>query len=58
MVAPLDLSGESLRALDFTLPLARRFGARLHYLHVYEGAHQFATRRSGPGSASSSVAIR
>ena len=48
MVAPLDLSGESLRALDFALPLARRFGARLHYLHVYEGAHQFATIATSP----------
>ncbi len=48
MVAPLDLSPASLRALDFALPLARRFGARLHYLHVYEGAHQFATIATSP----------
>ena len=48
IVAPLDLSAESLRALDFALPLARRFGARLHYLHVYEGANQFATIATSP----------
>ena len=48
IVVPLDFSGESLRALDFGLPLARRFGARVHLVHVYEGAHQFSTVATSP----------
>jgi nucleotide-binding universal stress UspA family protein len=45
---PLDFSGESLRALDFALPLARRFGARVHFLHVCEGARRFSTVATSP----------
>ena len=48
IVVPLDLSLESLRALDFALPLAKRFGARVHLVHVYEGAHQFSTIATSP----------
>ncbi len=48
IVVPLDLSLESLRALDFALPLAKRFGARVHLVHVYEGAHQFSTVTTSP----------
>ena len=47
-MVPLDLSLESLRALDFALPLAKRFGARVHLVHVYEGAHQFSTIATSP----------
>ena len=38
IMVPLDLSLKSLRALDFALPLAKRFGARVHVVHAYEGA--------------------
>jgi nucleotide-binding universal stress UspA family protein len=48
IVVPLDLSLESLRALDFAFPLGQRFGARLHLVHVFEGAHQFATVATSP----------
>jgi nucleotide-binding universal stress UspA family protein len=48
IVVPLDLSLESLRALDFALPLAKRLGARVHLVHVYEGAHQFSTIATSP----------
>ena len=48
IVVPLDLSLESLRALDFAQPLAKRFGARVHLVHVYEGAHQFSTIATSP----------
>jgi len=47
-VVPLDLSLESLCALDFALPLAKRLGARVHLVHVYEGAHQFSTIATSP----------
>src|SRR5689334_14733029 len=48
MVVPLDFSSESLRALDFAFPLAARFGARIHVVHVYEGAHEFSTVTTSP----------
>ncbi len=48
VVVPLDFSGESVRALDFARPLASRFGARLHLVHVHEGAHQFSTVATSP----------
>jgi nucleotide-binding universal stress UspA family protein len=48
MVVSLDLSPESFRALDFALPLAKRFGARLHLVHVYEGARLFSTVETSP----------
>ncbi len=48
MVVPLDFSSESLRALDFAFPLAARFGARIHVVHVYEGAHEFSTVATSP----------
>jgi nucleotide-binding universal stress UspA family protein len=48
IVVPLDLSRESLRALDFALPLAQRLGARLHFVHVYEGARLFSTVKTSP----------
>jgi len=48
IVVPLDFSSESLRALDFALPLAKRFGAQIHVVHVYEGAHEFSTVTTSP----------
>ena len=48
IVVPLDFSTDSLRALEFALPLARRFGARVHVVHVHEGAHQFSSVATSP----------
>lgn len=48
MIVPLDFSSQSLRALDFALPLARRFGASVQLIHVYVGAHQFSTVATAP----------
>ncbi len=48
MLVPLDLSQESLRALDFALPLARRFGASVQLVHVHEGARLFSTVETSP----------
>lgn len=48
IVVPLDLSPESLRALEFAWPLAHRLGARVHVVHVYEGAHQFSSVTTSP----------
>jgi nucleotide-binding universal stress UspA family protein len=48
IVVALDLSSESLRALDFALPLAKRFGAQVHLVHVYDGARLFSTVETSP----------
>jgi nucleotide-binding universal stress UspA family protein len=48
IVVPLDFSTASLRALEFALPLAKRFGARVEVVHVYEGAHQFSSVATSP----------
>lgn len=48
MLVPLDLSTDSLRALSLALPLARRFDARIHVLHVDEGVHQFGSTAPSP----------
>jgi nucleotide-binding universal stress UspA family protein len=48
MLVPLDLSQESLRALDFALPLARRFCAHVQVVHVYEGARGFSSVATSP----------
>lgn len=37
ILVPIDFSEESYRALDFAVPLAQRFGATVHVVHVYEG---------------------
>ena len=43
-----DFSEESYRALEFALPLAKHFGATVHVVHVYEGAHQFSSIATSP----------
>ena len=48
MLVPIDLSEESYRALEFALPLAKRFGATVHVVHVYEGAHQSSSIATSP----------
>jgi nucleotide-binding universal stress UspA family protein len=34
ILVPLDFSGESRRALDYAIPLAEKFGARIALVHV------------------------
>jgi len=48
ILVPLDDSEESYRAFEFALPLAKRFGATIHIVHVYEGAHQFSSIATTP----------
>jgi nucleotide-binding universal stress UspA family protein len=48
IVVPLDLSTDSLRALEFAFPLALRFDARVHLVYDYEGAHQFSSVATSP----------
>ena len=48
ILVPLDLSEESYRALEFALPLAQRFGATVHVVHVYEGARQLSSIATAP----------
>jgi len=45
---PIDLSEESYRALEFALPLAKRFDATVHAVHVYEGARELSSIATGP----------
>jgi universal stress protein A len=45
---PIDLSEESYRALDFAVPLAQRFGAAIHVVHIYEGARQLSSIATAP----------
>jgi nucleotide-binding universal stress UspA family protein len=48
ILVPIDLSEESYRALEFALPLAKRFDATVHAVHVYEGAQQLSSIATGP----------
>jgi nucleotide-binding universal stress UspA family protein len=43
MLVAVDFSDESFRALDFALPLAKRFGASVHLVYVYEGTPRFTS---------------
>jgi nucleotide-binding universal stress UspA family protein len=48
VVVPIDLSEESYRALDFAVPLAQRFGAAVHVVHVYVAAGQSSSITTMP----------
>ena len=48
ILVSLDLSEESYRALEFAVPLARRFGAAIHVVHVYQGARQLSAIATAP----------
>ena len=48
MLVAVDFSSESFRALDFALALARRFGASVHPVYVYEGKPQFSSMVNTP----------
>lgn len=43
ILVPIDFSEECYRALEFAVPLAQRFGAAVHVVHVYEGARQLSS---------------
>lgn len=58
ILVPIDLSEESYRALEFALPLAKRFGASVHAVHVYEGAHELSSIATGPALFSDSEIAR
>jgi nucleotide-binding universal stress UspA family protein len=42
VLAPLDLSEASMRALRLAIPIAEQFGADLHILYVHEGSADFS----------------
>lgn len=48
ILVPIDLSEESYRALEFAVPLAQRFGAVVHVVHIYEGARQLSSMATAP----------
>ena len=48
MLVAIDFSDESFRALDFALPLAKRFGASVQLVYVYEGKPRFSWRVDTP----------
>lgn len=48
ILVPIDLSEESYRALEFAVPLAQRFGATVHVVHVYEGARELSSIATAP----------
>lgn len=48
ILVPIDLSEESYHALDFAVPLAKRFGAVVHVVHIYEGARQLSSIATSP----------
>lgn len=58
IVVPLDLLTDSLRALEFALRLALPSGARVHLVHVDEGAHQFSSIATSPVLRSEAEAKR
>jgi nucleotide-binding universal stress UspA family protein len=43
VVAPVDLSAASMQALNYAIPIAKRFQAQLHLLYVHENGAEFST---------------
>ena len=43
VLVPVDFSVASLEAIEFALPLVKRFGADLHMVHVFEPYHSLAS---------------
>jgi nucleotide-binding universal stress UspA family protein len=43
ILAPVDLSAASMRALNYAIPIAERFQADLHLVYVHENGHEFLT---------------
>ena len=48
ILVPLDFSRASLKALEYALPLADRFGAKLHLVHAFEYDYSMSTFSAMP----------
>lgn len=48
VLVPIDFSARSLEAVEFALPLIKRFGADLHLVHVFEPDYPFASMAAMP----------
>ena len=57
MLVPVDFSEASLRALEYAAPLAKRFGATVHLVYVYDGQYKFTGISNSPVLMSDSQTI-
>jgi nucleotide-binding universal stress UspA family protein len=48
VLVPIDFSERALEAVEFALPLIKRFGADLHLVHVFEPDYPFASMAAMP----------
>ena len=48
VLVPMDFSKPSLRAVEFALPLVRKFGAQLHLVHVFAPDYPLASMAAMP----------
>jgi nucleotide-binding universal stress UspA family protein len=48
LLVPIDFSPSSLEAVEFALPLLKKFGAALHLLHVFEPDYPLAAMAAMP----------
>ena len=48
VLVPIDFSKRSLEAVEFALPLIKRFGADLHLVHIFEPDYPFASMAAMP----------
>lgn len=48
VLVPIDFSGPSLDAIKFGLPLLKRFGAYLHFVHVFPSDYPLASMAAMP----------
>lgn len=48
ILVPLDFSRPSFKALEYALPLAKRFGAKLHLVHAFDYDYPVATMVAMP----------
>ena len=48
VLVPIDFSVASLEAIEFALPLVKRFGADLHMVHVFEPDYSLAAMAAMP----------
>jgi nucleotide-binding universal stress UspA family protein len=48
VLIPIDFSPPSLEAIEFALPLIKKFGAHLHLVHVFESDYPLASMAAMP----------